>query len=106
MSLAYMGVPDRCEHGEYEDRECPQCELKRLRAIVDNLPKTADGVPVTPGMTLWGLGGEYGIDVNHIRAGGNYPLMYSTSEAAAQAAKNKRPPECWPEAWYESEVGL
>jgi hypothetical protein len=52
---------------------------------MDKLPKTADGVPVTPGMTLWGLGGEYGIEINHVRAGGNYPLMYSTSEAAAKA---------------------
>jgi hypothetical protein len=34
MSLAYMGIPDRCEHGEYEDKECPQCELKRLRDAV------------------------------------------------------------------------
>ena len=28
-------------------------EIERLRAIVDKLPKTADGVPVLPGMTLW-----------------------------------------------------
>ena len=27
--------------------------LHRLQAIVDKLPKTADGVPVTPGTTLW-----------------------------------------------------
>ena len=28
-------------------------EIERLRAIVDKLPKTADGVPVVPGMTLY-----------------------------------------------------
>ena len=30
-----------------------KAEIKRLRAIVNMLPKTADGVPVTPGMVLW-----------------------------------------------------
>ena len=28
-------------------------ETERLQAIVDKLPKTADGVPVTPEMILW-----------------------------------------------------
>jgi len=28
-------------------------EIERLRAIVDRLPVTADGVSVTPGMVLW-----------------------------------------------------
>jgi len=28
-------------------------EIERLRAIVDKLPKTADGVPVVPGMDVW-----------------------------------------------------
>jgi len=28
-------------------------EIKRLQAIVDKLPKTADGVPITPGMNLY-----------------------------------------------------
>ena len=28
-------------------------EVERLRAIVDKLPKTADGVTVTDGMLLW-----------------------------------------------------
>jgi len=28
-------------------------EIDRLQAIVDRLPKTADGVPVTPGMIVW-----------------------------------------------------
>lgn len=47
---------------------CPYCtqirlaardaEIDRLRAIVDRLPTTADGVPVTPGMQVWDR--EYG----------------------------------------------
>jgi hypothetical protein len=28
-------------------------EIERLKGIVDKLPKTADGVPVYPGMRLW-----------------------------------------------------
>jgi len=39
-------------------------EVERLRAIVDKLPKTADGVPVVPGMTLWDsiwLGRPFGV---------------------------------------------
>lgn len=28
MSLKYMGVPNRCPHGEYEDR-CKLCDLQR-----------------------------------------------------------------------------
>ena len=28
-------------------------EIERLRAIVAKLPKTADGVPVVPGMDVW-----------------------------------------------------
>ena len=30
-----------------------EAEIERLRAIVDRLPTTADGVPVMPGMRLW-----------------------------------------------------
>ena len=30
-----------------------QADNARLRAIVDKLPKTADGVPVVPGMEVW-----------------------------------------------------
>ncbi|HEX8325430.1 MAG TPA: hypothetical protein VF595_16120 [Tepidisphaeraceae bacterium] len=33
-------------------------QLARLQQIVDALPKTADGVPVTPGMRVWGEGGQ------------------------------------------------
>lgn len=31
MSLKYMGVPDRCRHGEYTDKLCDKCEIERLR---------------------------------------------------------------------------
>lgn len=30
-----------------------KAEITRLQAIVDKLPKTADGVPVVPGMDVW-----------------------------------------------------
>lgn len=30
-----------------------EAEIDRLQAIIDKLPKTADGVPVTPGMAIW-----------------------------------------------------
>lgn len=30
-------------------------ELAALEAIVEKLPKTADGVPVVPGMKVWGV---------------------------------------------------
>ena len=33
-----------------------KAEIERLTAIVDRLPKTADGVPVTPNTTLYGHG--------------------------------------------------
>jgi len=35
------------------------CENKRLRAIVAKLPKTADGVPVVPGMMVYSDHGEW-----------------------------------------------
>lgn len=31
MSLKWAGIPDRCPHGEYEDKECVRCENERLR---------------------------------------------------------------------------
>ena len=37
------------------DADCPHClrrQIERLQSIVDKLPKTADGVSVTPGMTV------------------------------------------------------
>ena len=49
MSLAYMGVPDRCEHGEYQDRKCPLCELERLRDAVAYLRENVrPPIPTSP----------------------------------------------------------
>lgn len=30
-----------------------EAEVERLRAVVDQLPRTADGVPILPGIRLW-----------------------------------------------------
>jgi hypothetical protein len=76
-------------------------ELERLRAIVDRLPVTADGVPVAPGMTIYEPASKYGAPVEPFVANAVYaftdaPLhniyreCYSTREAAEAAAKEKR----------------
>ena len=62
---------ERCERCKQHETErvwidvetglCPSCaftELRELRAIVEKLPTTADGVPVTPGMKLFLLTDE------------------------------------------------
>ena len=36
-----------------EELAAARAEVARLREIVDRLPKTADGVPIVPGMKLW-----------------------------------------------------
>ena len=47
-------------------------EIERLQAIIDKLPKTADGVPIVPGMIAWchhcgitraELIGEFGVTI-------------------------------------------
>jgi hypothetical protein len=46
-----LHVPDEMDPLEPDVRFCPSCaidEIERLRAIVDRLPRTADGVPVVP----------------------------------------------------------
>lgn len=35
------------------ENESLRAERDRLAAVVDRLPKTADGVPIVPGMTVW-----------------------------------------------------
>src|SRR5690554_6157274 len=40
-------------------------ENTKLRAIVDKLPKTADGVPVVPGMALYPLHPLPGVEDDH-----------------------------------------
>lgn len=49
-------------------------ELTRLRAIVDKLPVTADGVPIVPGMKVWKLAdGNFGEAYGEVVAG-IYPV--------------------------------
>ena len=77
---------------------CDTClrdaEIERLRATVDRLPKTADGVPVTPGMECWyrSCGGrvvsfqisDWGDIATDWDDSG--PRYYSTRAAAREAA--------------------
>lgn len=35
------------------ERDALKAKILQLQAIVDRLPKTADGVPVAPGMMVW-----------------------------------------------------
>ena len=89
-------------------RECEQAsdtileqraEIERLSAIVDKLPRTADGVPVVPGMTCWYMswGGnaiEFPVDdwsdiaTDWDDYGRRY---YSTPEAARAAGETDAP---------------
>lgn len=71
-------------------------EIERLRAIVERLPKTADGVPVTPGMAYWfeymDTPGEFGqLHASEIyNCNGDVVFntyCYSTREAAEAARK-------------------
>lgn len=39
--------------GMSDDYDVRTMEVMRLQVIVDKLPKTKDGVPIIPGMTLW-----------------------------------------------------
>lgn len=44
----------RYEHkGEGCPETSPAVAINRLQAIVDQLPKTADGVPIVPGLEVW-----------------------------------------------------
>ena len=65
-------------------------ETEQLQAIVDRLPKTADGVPVGPGDVIYSLDGRdlrmvrYAESLGHMA----YPdVCYSTREAAESAQK-------------------
>ena len=64
--------------------------IAELEAIVDKLPKTADGVPVVPGMELWFVN-EHGKASMGVTTPtfGQVSRFYSTREAAL-AAKEKR----------------
>lgn len=76
-----------------------RAERDRLQAIVDLMPKTADGVPVVPGMMLYypvrGHTGVIqdealvGIPTDWDEAWTDCDECYSTKEAAEAAAKDK-----------------
>ena len=89
-------------HLEHEDHPVLLAKIKSLQAVVKQLPKTADGVPVAPGMKVFyrhAVGGTIYSDViadltpystdpeSSIWAGGEIGVdqCYST-EAAARAA--------------------
>ena len=69
-------------------------EIERLRAIVDKLPKTADGVPLVPGMEVWDLTappqGPLSTPVRIVTVFSNewYEHRYSTRKAAESAGKD------------------
>jgi hypothetical protein len=73
-------------------------EITRLQAIIDRLPKTADGVPIVPGDTIWfdidnystvaGIeieepGGQWWVSFGI--SGAETDQCYSTREAANKA---------------------
>jgi hypothetical protein len=62
--------------------------MDRLQAIVDRLPKTADGVPIAPGASVWAWMGDAGIvetEIQRVGKGGWFDACYSTREAAEKA---------------------
>jgi hypothetical protein len=77
-------------------KECfrHKAEIERLRAIVDRLPKTADGVPMVPGLRvwIWFVGGKI---TEAVHSGtdpkqsywGSALWCYSTKEAAEEAKR-------------------
>jgi len=92
------GVPDV----EYVRSDAADEEIERLRAIVDKLTKTADGVPVVPGMMVWCVAsngiGRHNVswirnNSSNIGAGTvSWPLrlVYSTPEAARAAREGEK----------------
>jgi hypothetical protein len=64
--------------------------LREAAAVIERLPVTADGVPVTPGMTVWTWFADElePVDITCVRPSGTYKACYSTE----QAAKSKETP--------------
>ncbi len=84
------------ECAELWEREASRqtAKLERLREVVEQLPKTADGVPIVPGMTLYrytGSAKEYA----NLRLSSQFELpvaiwdAYFSTDEAAQAAAAK-----------------
>lgn len=75
--------------------------IERLRTVVDKLPKTADGVPIVPGMEVWLRGryrypGEVEADAYGVNPCVDWPealyhpsQLYSSREAAQAAAEDE-----------------
>jgi len=76
-------------------------KIERLRTVVDKLPKTADGVPIVPGMEVWLPGsyrypGEVERDAYGVNPCVDWPealyhpcQLYSSREAARAAAEDE-----------------
>ena len=81
--------------------EQAKADIERLEAIVDKLPKTADGVPITPGMKIWLINQDEGQARFHAVDARDSTIkwwcgncfhpeeFYSTPEAAQAANKEK-----------------
>lgn len=78
-------------------------ELERARVVIDTLPKTADGIAVTPGMKVWLLNDNSVIECHSVFTvqfngaastngkGISLPgACYSTREAAEAASKEQK----------------
>ncbi len=85
----YVTKMMRFEHEEATAIRALLADHSRLSEIVERLPKTADGVPVAPGTTLWTvLGGNLEqVQISH--GGGLYTECYSTPEAARAAMERE-----------------
>lgn len=72
----------------YEDAEkliaALTAERDRLAAVVERLPRTADGVPVTPGMLVYSEFGSVALSAGPF---GPFDHLYSTRAAAEAAQK-------------------
>ena len=101
-----MHVPDGMDPLDEDVRYCDSCatdEIERLRASVDRLPQTADGVPIAQvrGEQVWRSVGPEGIPQGSVSfrfglavfRGATHDEMrlivdcYSTREAAEEARK-------------------
>ncbi len=104
MSDTQLCRHDRRFHLMFAKNGCCACELEeasatiaRLQAIVDRLPTTADGVPVTPGMPIYDdtgkpYDGGHTVEADgHVRRFGGWLIRasqcYSTPEAVNETQK-------------------
>ena len=71
-----------------------EAEIARLQSIVDALPKTADGVPIVPGMTLYAMDPSRRIMVFELESWlevGEHcdiPTHYCSTRQAAEKARD------------------